>query len=262
MHIDLDKIKKLPPDIKKDFMKMYVKLDEKKKILKVKDDFLSFAKHMWPDFIEGEHHKIIADKFNQIAQGKIKRLIVNMPPRHTKSEFASSLLPAWMIGRNPKLKIIQTTHTGELAIRFGRKAKTLMDRGDLVPDKVVIDMISSKLDNNTNAIGFIFDGFPRTTAQAESLDVLLVDKGTSISAMLSLKVEDEELIRRLLERGKDSGRADDQNEGIIANRINEYNNKTAPLKAYYDAQNKLSEIEGVGSIADIAEKLNAVIDTL
>ena len=130
MHIDLDKIKKLPPDIKKDFMKMYVKLDEKKKILKVKDDFLSFAKHMWPDFIEGEHHKIIADKFNQIAQGKIKRLIVNMPPRHTKSEFASSLLPAWMIGRNPKLKIIQTTHTGELAIRFGRKAKTLMDTQD------------------------------------------------------------------------------------------------------------------------------------
>ena len=112
MHIDLDKIKKLPPDVKKDFMKMYLKLDEKKKILQVKDDFLSFAKHMWPEFIEGEHHKIIGDKFNQIAQGKIKRLIVNMPPRHTKSEFASSLLPAWMIGRNPKLKIIQTTHTG------------------------------------------------------------------------------------------------------------------------------------------------------
>ena len=130
MHIDLDKIKKLPPDVKKDFMKMYLKLDEKKKILQVKDDFLSFAKHMWPEFIEGEHHKIIGDKFNQIAQGKIKRLIVNMPPRHTKSEFASSLLPAWMIGRNPKLKIIQTTHTGELAIRFGRKAKTLMDSED------------------------------------------------------------------------------------------------------------------------------------
>ena len=130
MQIDLDKIKKLPPDVKRDFMKMYLKLDEKKKILKVKDDFLSFAKHMWPEFIEGRHHKIIGDKFNQIAKGKIKRLIVNMPPRHTKSEFASSLLPAWMIGRNPKLKIIQTTHTGELAIRFGRKAKTLMDSED------------------------------------------------------------------------------------------------------------------------------------
>ena len=127
MEIDLEKIKKLPPDVKKDFMKMYLKLDEKKKILKVKDDFLSFAKHMWPEFIEGRHHKIISKKFNEMAEGKLKRLIVNMPPRHTKSEFASSLLPAWMIGRNPKLKIIQTTHTGELAIRFGRKAKTLMD---------------------------------------------------------------------------------------------------------------------------------------
>ncbi|BCV04396.1 MAG: hypothetical protein CM15mV85_240 [uncultured marine virus] len=80
---------------------------------------------MWPDFIEGYHHKIIAEKFNKMANGEIKRLIVNMPPRH-QVEFASSLLPAWMIGNNPKLKIIQTTHTGELAIRFGRKAKTLM----------------------------------------------------------------------------------------------------------------------------------------
>ena len=153
---------------------------------------------------------------------------------------------------------------GEIAAgtALGLEAKTLMDKGDLVPDEVVISMISSKLDKIPDAKGFIFDGFPRTTAQAEALDTLLVEKGTSISAMLSLKVEDAELIRRLLERGKDSGRADDQNKEIIANRINEYNNKTAPLKAYYDAQNKLSEIEGVGSIADIAEKLNAVIDTL
>ena len=127
MEIDLEKIKKLPPDVRKDFMKMYLRFSQKKKISHIQSDFLSFVKHMWPDFIEGGHHKIIAEKFNQLSKGKIKRLIVNMPPRHTKSEFASSLLPAWMIGRNPKLKIIQTTHTGELAIRFGRKAKTLMD---------------------------------------------------------------------------------------------------------------------------------------
>ena len=127
MQVDLEKIKKLPPDVRKDFMKMALKLNEKKKISKVNSDFLSFTKHIWPEFIEGRHHKIIAKKFNEMAEGKLKRLIVNMPPRHTKSEFASSLLPAWMIGRNPKLKIIQTTHTGELAIRFGRKAKTLMD---------------------------------------------------------------------------------------------------------------------------------------
>ena len=127
MQIDLDKIKKLPPDVRKDFMKMYLKLGEEKKKKLAQKDFLSFVKQIWPEFIQGEHHKIIAEKFNKLASGEIKRLIVNMPPRHTKSEFASTLLPAWMIGNTPKLKIIQTTHTGELAVRFGRKAKTLID---------------------------------------------------------------------------------------------------------------------------------------
>ncbi len=146
--------------------------------------------------------------------------------------------------------------------KLGLEAKKLMDNGDLVPDEVVIGMISSKLDNNTTAEGFIFDGFPRTKAQAKALDELLTEKGTSISAMLSLKVEDAELIKRLLNRGKDSGRADDQNESIIANRINEYNTKTAPLKEYYSEQKKLSNIIGVGSIEEIANKLNKVIDSL
>ena len=100
---------------------------KKEKIEKISNNFMAFVKEMWPEFIEGRHHKEIADKFDQIAKGKIKRLIINMPPRHTKSEFSSFLLPAWMVGRNPKLKIIQSTHTTELAIRFGRKAKTLMD---------------------------------------------------------------------------------------------------------------------------------------
>ena len=127
MQVDIEKIKKLPPDVRRDFYKMYLKYGEKKKISKIQEDFLSFVKHIWPEFIQGPHHKIIAKKFNDMAEGRVKRLIVNMPPRHTKSEFASSLLPAWMIGRNPKLKIIQTTHTGELAVRFGRKAKTLID---------------------------------------------------------------------------------------------------------------------------------------
>jgi len=124
------KIKKLPPDIRKDFYRLYLKYGEKKKVSKIQSDFLSFVKHIWPDFIQGYHHTIVAKKFNDLSTGKIKRLIVNMPPRHTKSEFASSLLPAWMIGRNPKLKIIQTTHTGELAIRFGRKAKHLIDSAE------------------------------------------------------------------------------------------------------------------------------------
>ena len=125
--MDQDKLNRLPPDVKKQFVKLALKLSEKKKKSQVYDDFLSFVKHVWPEFIEGSHHKKIAEKFNKIAQGKIKRLIINMPPRHTKSEFASFLLPSWMVGRKPNLKIIQSTHTTELAIRFGRKAKTLMD---------------------------------------------------------------------------------------------------------------------------------------
>ena len=127
MQIDIDKINKLPPDVRKRFQKLLIKYKEEDKKELAQKDFLAFTKTIWPEFIEGEHHKTIADKFNKLASGEIKRLIVNMPPRHTKSEFASTLLPAWMIGKNPKLKIIQTTHTGELAVRFGRKAKTLID---------------------------------------------------------------------------------------------------------------------------------------
>ena len=120
-------LEKLPADVKKEFMKYAIKLAEKKKQSAAHDDFLTFVKHVWPEFIEGDHHKKIAEKFNRLATGECKRIIINMPPRHTKSEFASNLLPAWMVGRKPDLKIIQTTHTTELAIRFGRKAKNLID---------------------------------------------------------------------------------------------------------------------------------------
>lgn len=145
---------------------------------------------------------------------------------------------------------------------LGMKAKSIMDRGDLVPDEVVIGMIRSILEKNPKSKGFIFDGFPRTTAQAESLDQMLSDLNTSISTMLSLDVDDDELTKRLLERGKSSGRADDANESIIRNRIQEYNNKTAPLKEFYSSQNKLQSIQGVGSIEDINAKLCASIDKL
>jgi len=120
-------ISKLPADVRRTYKRYQVLHAEKKIQNRAKDDFLSFVKCVWPDFIEGAHHRHVAKKFNAIANGKIKRLIINMPPRHTKSEFASYLLPSWMVGRNPKLKIIQATHTGELAIRFGRKAKHLID---------------------------------------------------------------------------------------------------------------------------------------
>jgi predicted phage terminase large subunit-like protein len=123
-------ISKLPADVRRKYKQLQVMHAEKKIQNKAKDDFLSFVKCMWPDFIEGSHHRHIADKFNKLATGEITRLIVNMPPRHTKSEFASYLLPAWMVGREPRLKIIQATHTGELAVRFGRKAKNLIDSED------------------------------------------------------------------------------------------------------------------------------------
>ena len=127
MNLDNIDISKLPADVRKTYKRYQVMHAEKKIQNKAKSDFLSFVKCVWPDFIEGAHHRHVAEKFNKIATGEIKRLIVNMPPRHTKSEFASFLLPSWMVGRNPKLKIIQATHTGELAIRFGRKAKHLID---------------------------------------------------------------------------------------------------------------------------------------
>ena len=130
MKIDKEKLKnidKLPADVRRELALLMNKHDQKTKESKIRSDFLTFVKHVWPDFIEGRHHKEIADKFNKLAAGKIKRLIINMPPRHTKSEFGSYLLPAWMVGKNPKLKIIQSTNTTELSVRFGRKAKALID---------------------------------------------------------------------------------------------------------------------------------------
>jgi adenylate kinase len=143
---------------------------------------------------------------------------------------------------------------------LGLEAKKLMDAGVLVPDEVVIGMIGNKLGENKDAKGFIFDGFPRTTAQAEALDTLLAGKNTAVSMMLALEVDNEELTKRLLLRGKDSGRADDSNESIIRNRINEYNNKTAPLKQYYTAQNKFHAVNGIGSIDEIFSALCKLID--
>ncbi|MBL7917614.1 MAG: adenylate kinase [Bacteroidia bacterium] len=138
---------------------------------------------------------------------------------------------------------------------LGLQAKSIMDRGDLVSDEIVIGMIESKLDQNPNVKGFIFDGFPRTAAQAEALDDLLQKKGTAIHAMLALEVENEELVKRLLLRGQESGREDDKNEGIIRNRINEYNNKTLPLKEYYSAQGKFHSIKGIGTKEEIFQSL-------
>lgn len=146
--------------------------------------------------------------------------------------------------------------------QLGVEAKKLMDQGILVPDEVVIGMISNKLDSNKEAAGFIFDGFPRTVAQAEALDELLKSKNSEISCMIALEVSKNELQNRLLLRGKESGRPDDANAEVIARRIEEYDNKTAPVAAYYKAQDKFCSINGVGSIDEIFTAISKVINDL
>ena len=145
---------------------------------------------------------------------------------------------------------------------LGMLAKSFMDKGELVPDQVTIDMLNKEVEKNTGANGFIFDGFPRTNAQAKALDELLDSKDSQINAMVALEVDDEVLVKRLLERGKTSGRPDDADEGIIRNRIKEYYTKTAILKDYYAVQNKYFGVDGVGSIEDITVRLSKVIDSL
>jgi len=146
--------------------------------------------------------------------------------------------------------------------KLGLEAKSFMDKGELVPDTVVIGMIKSKLESNQDAKGFIFDGFPRTVEQAKELDKLLEENGTPISGMLSLEVEKQELINRLLNRGKISGRPDDQDQSVIENRINVYNQKTLPLVEYYKPQGKHFGINGMGTIEEIAGRLKEVAENL
>lgn len=146
--------------------------------------------------------------------------------------------------------------------QLGVEAKSFMDRGELVPDNVVIGMIGNKLELHKKATGFIFDGFPRTVTQAEALDTLLDRFGTPITAMLSLEVEQQELISRLLNRGTMSGRADDQDRSVIENRIGVYNDKTAPLIDFYRMQGKYVKLDGMGTIEEIAERLKTEIEKL
>jgi len=145
---------------------------------------------------------------------------------------------------------------------LGMLAQSYMNKGDLVPDQVTIDMLKEAVDQNTEAKGFIFDGFPRTTQQAEALDEFLSEKSMGISATLALEADDDILIDRLIKRGKTSGRADDQDEEKIRNRFDEYNNKTAPLRAFYEAQGKFHSVNGIGEIEEITQRLTALIDGL
>jgi adenylate kinase len=152
-----------------------------------------------------------------------------------------------------RFNISKNTELGELA-------KSYMDKGDLVPDKVTIKMLEAEVEKFPNANGFIFDGFPRTSTQAQILDDFLNSKNMSISMTIALEVDENLLIDRLISRGKDSGRTDDQDKSKIQNRFDEYNKKTAPLIDYYKSQNKFFEIDGIGEINDISNRIFDVID--
>ena len=152
-----------------------------------------------------------------------------------------------------RFNISKNTELGELA-------KSYMDKGDLVPDKVTIKMLEAEVEKFPNANGFIFDGFPRTSTQAQILDDFLNSKNMSISMTIALEVDENLLIDRLIKRGKDSGRTDDQDKSKIQNRFDEYNKKTAPLIDYYKSQNKFFEIDGIGEINDISNRIFDVID--
>lgn len=145
---------------------------------------------------------------------------------------------------------------------LGLLAKSYMDQGQLVPDEVTINMLKSEFKKVQDAKGFIFDGFPRTTAQAEALDTFLTEEGTSIGMMIALEVEEEELKQRLLKRAEVSGRADDANIEVIQKRISVYKAETMPVKSFYQAQEKYQEVDGIGSMDEITERIFNVIDKI
>lgn len=146
--------------------------------------------------------------------------------------------------------------------KLGKLAQSYIEKGDLVPDEVTIQMLQEEVEKNPNAEGFLFDGFPRTIAQAEVLDAFLSSKGMRIHGTLALEADDEVLIKRIVERGKVSGRADDQDEEKIKNRFVEYNEKTAPLIAYYKAQGKYHAVDGIGTVEEITVRLSKAIDQI
>ena len=146
---------------------------------------------------------------------------------------------------------------------LGTLAKSYMDNGELVPDSVTINMLSNEVDRSiTQAKGYIFDGFPRTIAQAEALDAFLSEKGMQVDATIALEADEDELTARLLERGKTSGRTDDTDDTKIRTRFAEYNAKTAPLIEFYKKQNKLYSVNGIGEIDQITERIASIIASL
>jgi len=172
------KIDTLPTDEKREILSLIEELNLARMREGAQEDFLEFVKEVWPAFIEGDHHRVMADAFNRIAEGELKRLIINMPPRHTKSEFASHLFPAWYLGRFPDRKVIQTAHTAELAVGFGRKVRNLVGSGDYAK---IFSGVSLSADSkaagrwNTNKQGDYFAIGVGGAVTGKGADILIVD---------------------------------------------------------------------------------------
>jgi adenylate kinase len=185
-------------------------------------------------------------------------LILFGPPGSGKGTQSEKLIAKYGLKHLSTGDLLRSEIANQTAL--GVEAKKLMDKGQLVPDEVVIGMISSALDANPEAKGFLFDGFPRTPAQAEALDKLLDLKKTSIAVMLALNVSEEELVKRLMKRGETSGRSDDTNENVIRARITEYRNKTEVVAEYYRTFDKVVAVKGEGTVDEIFSALSIEID--
>ena len=185
-------------------------------------------------------------------------LILFGPPGSGKGTQSERLISRYGLKHLSTGDLLRSEIAGQTPL--GLAAKSFMDKGQLVPDEVVIEMISSALDNNPHAHGFLFDGFPRTTAQAEALDKLLSQKGTFISVVLALQVSETELVKRLLNRGLTSGRSDDADETTIRARYGEYEKKTAAVAEYYKKYDKVIYIHGEGDVEEIFQSLSKEID--
>ena len=187
-------------------------------------------------------------------------LVLFGPPGAGKGTQATYLAKAYQLIHLSTGEILREQIAAGTEI--GLLVKDTIQRGELVPDATVIDLIQDKLDKNPEAKGFLFDGFPRTVPQAEALDILLVHYGRSVSAMLSLEVKKKELMARLMSRGTTSGRIDDADLAVIENRIQVYNDKTAPLIQYYSKAGKYEAINGIGTVQEITDRLKFYIDKL